>query len=74
MTAGELSSFVNYALCVGGNVAALAGVISSPIQVLLALKELHKQKKMYLLPCSQALTCLLGNRAGLAFNMSFNIA
>jgi hypothetical protein len=34
MTAGELSSFVIYALYVGGNVAALAGVISSLIQVL----------------------------------------
>jgi ABC-type bacteriocin/lantibiotic exporter with double-glycine peptidase domain len=34
MTAGELSSFVIYALYVGGNVGALAGVISSLIQVL----------------------------------------
>ena len=34
LTAGELSAFVVYAIFVSGNVAALAGVFSSLIQVL----------------------------------------
>lgn len=58
MTAGDLSTFVIYALFVGGNVGAIAGVISQLIQVRRAI--IYSTLCIYDLMCTAAvILCIL---------------
>lgn len=55
LTAGELSTFVIYALYVGTNVGALAGVISNLIQV--GVHGLQLNQTSHECPVSWKLSC-----------------